>query len=205
MYCPRCRAQWSTGDEYCDSCGRNLKCLTKAKEPETKPVVQSPAVVTEPTTPPIKVPQMPDYPMKWHYFLIYCFLINCAIGHFMNSVIYFFVIFTSGSLAIWCLLYVAAEITLGIISLTTRSSLSNRRRAGPSQLTKYFITNLCVEIFWMIVMMSSDAMKLLDKLTDGMLTGSSVFSIIFTGVEMILLACACHSYYSNRSALFTRS
>ncbi len=203
MYCPRCRAEWSPGDEYCNSCGRNLKRLTQAPAP--KPAVQSPAVVTAPTIPPRKLPQMSDYPMKWHYFLIYCFLINCAIGHFMNSVIYFFAIFSSGSLALWCFLYVAAEITLGIISLTTRSALSNRRRAGPSQLTKYFITNLCVEIFWMIVILSSDTMKLLDALTDGMLTGTSVFTIICTGAEMIVLACACHAYYENRSALFTRA
>lgn len=210
MFCPRCGTEYREEKAICAVCGRNLSNLRPKTLPvktETATATATAAAVVKTTTPtPVKKkPQLSDYPMKWYYFLIYCFFINMIISHFLTTTTNFIAIFSSFSTSAILLKVISCgfQLCLAIAAIQTRSALRGLKKNAPSLVTRYFVTNIAAQLFDLIVMLASDdiSVAFMREITGGAMTAATIVSL----VEMVILACACGTYFVNRRALFTNS
>lgn len=135
----------------------------------------------------------PQYPMKWHKFLIYFSLWAGALSLFGTGLSVIMQVVQYGSLlgqslALGLVLYSVAAIALGIFSIYVRFQLARFRRSAVKLLVLLHVLTIVLNI--VDFAMASNL---------GITIDSSNTSTLFAPVILIILNL---QYYKKRSALF---
>ena len=202
--CFGCGVEFLPPPWVCKDCGKTnyyssdvcIYCHPEAAASKVKPkpvVAVSAEPLLSPPKPTLSKPQqkkpsISDYPMKWYYFLIYGYLIACAIGGFISGLVDLF----SGSV-FFGLLWIAT----GIDALVSRGRLARRKTHGPASLLGYFIWAFALNMMESFV--SLNQMSKYQRETEGTI----LLLVMFGGaIGTLIMVCCNASYFKKRKDLF---
>lgn len=167
MNCPKCKLPLEEGQTECPYCSA-LESLTgvssdpkpSANQENTAPSVPKYTQNSAPHKPHAK--PVPNYPMKWYYFLIYFSLIASAVMNFITAIGTFFGILTMLSMGIdeafaptllTSVVSLIASLTLGVLSISARSALAKKKESGPKSLYSIYTTSIIFNCITAVISM----------------------------------------------------
>ena len=149
--------------------------------------------------------QTPEFPMKWHKFLIYFSLWAGAVISLINAATYFLGLHYGESVQMVYAVYPGLSILdklmgivcLGILVFTvmTRFALAGYQAKGPKMLMVVYALNAVMSIVYVLLASMVSGLPL------GDLMGSDVIGSLIGSAAMIFIN---RDYYNKRAALFTR-
>lgn len=147
----------------------------------------------------------PEYPMKWHKFLIYFSLWLGAVLNLSSAVQYFtgslyggeyeaqlVYAFFDGLKAIDTLMGVVL-IVIAVLCIITRFALAGYKASGPKLLFGMYLANVVVSILYIIIVSGITELGFGD-LMNGSVAGSLIGSIAMAFINKV--------YYGKRAELF---
>lgn len=145
----------------------------------------------------------PEFPMKWHKFLIYLSLWAAAVVNLFTAISYFngsiygneaYIVYQvfpglKGLDSVMGIIMIA----FAIFSIVTRFALAGYKANGPKFLIAMYIANVAISVIYLIAASS------ISRIGIGELLNSSTISQLVVGIAMAFIN---KTYYGNRAALF---
>ena len=169
-YCPKC-GENAGNNAYCSYCGTKINTEISKNAPASDPYRPDVAPQSEPIV-------QPEFPMKWHKFMIYFALWANAVIYILNGLVLFSLTSSSPIAGILGLIFLG----IAVWAIYVRFQLAGLRTGAPKKL-----------LIWMIV---SVAMGLLSAIGNG--DSQAIPAVIGS----ISYAVWNWRYYSSREELF---